>query len=606
MKKVLFSTTRGPFDEQYFNTSPTDVMNQRFSRGCDIFTLGGHLHMNWAHLIAQNIEVPSVFLEYPDKEDFIAEVDKGYDYIGLSAFHNQVDDMIDMCRLVRKRAPKSTIVIGGFGAVGIENTMSKEEVGELCDHLCHGEGTRFFRNLLGEDPEAPQSHSHLPKWGYSVPMINRRPKGVTPVVVGSVGCSNACDFCATSEMFAHRRIQIMTPEQVHKEFRRMWREDPNTPQATLLEEDSFQDEDYMRELGRLLREDQEFGLSYYNFYCLSSMRSMSEWDFEDMMLTGCSNVFVGVESKFAGEHGYGKTHGLGYKEMFAGLQRVGICPTGAWMIGFDFQNRENIEEDLQEFISLAPPMQQLTRVCPFPGTQMWKEMKEAGRIREDVRWEQISFYGGGGMDPKNFNEHEVMAIIERGYKELYETYGASIARLADVNLQGYEYSMDNRHRNKYLGDRAIFHKRAAITIYPLLKAMEIYAPNGTVRKRMKDLRRTYFRLFGEPTLFLKELEKVLVGISGLTKFIDLIYPRDNVLPEEPFKKYVYDKPAPAWPDNPYSVEYPHRTWKYNVNEYYRQGIGKFLSGVEYFSRAADKAQGMEYDEALERGPFMLG
>ena len=56
MNEVLFSTTWGPFHEQFFNTSPIDVMNQRFSRGCDIFSLNGHLHMNWAHLIAQNID----------------------------------------------------------------------------------------------------------------------------------------------------------------------------------------------------------------------------------------------------------------------------------------------------------------------------------------------------------------------------------------------------------------------------------------------------------------------------------------------------------------------------------------------------------------------
>ena len=69
MTKVLFTTTWGPYIEQFFNTSPTDVMNQRFGRGCDIFTMNGHLHMSGCHVIAQNIEAPSVFLEYPRKDD---------------------------------------------------------------------------------------------------------------------------------------------------------------------------------------------------------------------------------------------------------------------------------------------------------------------------------------------------------------------------------------------------------------------------------------------------------------------------------------------------------------------------------------------------------
>ena len=60
--KALFTSAVGPYAEQYFNTSPTDVFNQRFSRGSGIFTLQGHLHMNALHVIAQNISIPSVVL----------------------------------------------------------------------------------------------------------------------------------------------------------------------------------------------------------------------------------------------------------------------------------------------------------------------------------------------------------------------------------------------------------------------------------------------------------------------------------------------------------------------------------------------------------------
>ncbi len=604
MKKVLFSTTWGPFQEQFFNTSPTDVMNQRFSRGCDIFSMNGHLHVNFAHLIAQNIELPSVFLEYPEREDFIEEVDKGYDYVAISSFHNQVDDLIEMCKLVRQRAPQSKIVIGGWGAVGVEATFPEEERSKLCDYLCHEEGIRCFRRILGEEPDRPMFHSHLPKWGYSLPMINRHPPGATPVVVASVGCPNGCDFCATTEMFKGCRIPLMTPEQVYMELKRAWQEDPNTPQATILEEDSFQDKEYMTELGRLLREDTEFGLASFNFYCLASIGSMSRWSFEEMMLTGCSNVFVGVESKFARDHGYHKISGLTTREMFDGLHNVGIATTGAWMLGFDFQDRDNIEEDLQEFVDLCPTLQQLTRVCPFPGTPMWDRMKEEGRIREDTRWEEISFYGGGGMKLKNFKEHEVMELIERGYRQLYETHGASIARMADVNMQGYEYCIQNHRRNKYLDDRAVFHKRIVYTIYPLMKAMEIYAPNNIVRKKMKDLRRRYLRLIGKPTSFQQSMEKVVTGAAGMNKLMDILYPFDNVLKEEPFKKYIYDKPAPVWPERPYRVEYPHRTWRYSLNEQTRRNIRRLLAGADRISMMIpDRVRGIQYDEAMRRGPF---
>jgi len=603
MNEILLSTTWGPFHEQFFNTSPIDVMNQRFSRGCDIFSLNGHLHMNWAHLIAQNIDRPSVFLEYPEKEDFLEEVDKGYEYVALSAFHNQVDDLVEMCRAVRARAPASKIVLGGFGAAGLEATRSKEDLSELCDHLCHEEGTRFFRRVLGEDPDRPMFHSHLPKWGYSLQMMNRHPRGNVPVVVGSVGCPNACDFCGTTEMFQHRRLEIMSPEQVYMEFQRAWREDPNTLQFVLLEEDSFQNVEYIRELGRLLREDAEFGLGYYNFYCLASNRSMSQWTFEDMALTGCSTVFVGVESKFAQDHGYEKKEGLCHKDVFDGLHRVGIATTGAWMVGFDFQTRENIDEDLQDFIDLTPTFQQLTRVCPFPPTPLWKMLKDEGRIREDVKWEDISFYGGGGMVLSNFYEHEIGEIIERGYRLLYETHGACIARTLHVNLMGYEYCMENRHRNKYLEDRAFYHRRLAYSFFPMLKAMEIYAPNSTVRKKMKDLRRMYIHLLGEPNGFQTMMERALTLRSGVAKLTDVLYPADNSLVEEAFKKYIYKKPEPAYPECPYSVAYPHRTRRFSLNMQAKANLRRAITGAERVSKLASRSRQDRPEEGMPLGSF---
>ena len=263
---------------------------------------------------------------------------------------------------------------------------------QLCDHICHEEGIRFFRKLVGDDVDGPMGQSHLPKWGYSLPWLNPTPPGQTPVVVASVGCPNGCDFCGTTEMFSRRRIELLSPAQVHEELRRAWREDPKIAQATILEEDSYQDKDYMTELGRLLREDEEFGLSHYNFYCLVSNKSLSGWDMDDVMLTGVSTVFIGVESKFAPDEGYQKRGGRSIDETFRELHKRGIVTTGAWMAGFDFQTPENIEEDLAHFIGLEPTTQQLTRVCPFPATPLWHQMKEQGRIRHDVSWEEISFF----------------------------------------------------------------------------------------------------------------------------------------------------------------------------------------------------------------------
>jgi hypothetical protein len=230
-------------------------------------------------------------------------------------------------------------------------------------------------------------------------------------------------------------------------------------------------------------------------------------------------------------------------------------------------------------------------------------LKDEGRIREDVKWEDISFYGGGGMVLSNFYEHEISEIIERGYKLLYETHGASVARMMHVNLMGYEYCMENRHRNKYLEDRALFHKRLVYGFFPILKALEIYAPNSTVRKKMKDLRRMYIRLLGEPNGFQRMMERAFTLKSGVAKLTDLLYPADNSLVKEAFKKYTYDKPAPAYPECPYSVTYPHRTRRFSMNLQARETIRRALTGVEGVSRWVGRSRRNGAEQGLPAGSF---
>jgi hypothetical protein len=236
---------------------------------------------------------------------------------------------------------------------------------------------------------------------------------------------------------------------------------------------------------------------------------------------------------------------------------------------------------------------------------MWQRMKQEKRIRDDVRWEEISFYGGGGLAPRNFTEPELMAIIEGGYRQLYETWGASIARMLRVNLLGYEYCQDHRHRNRYLEDRAIFHKREAMTLFPLLKPMEIYAPNNTVRKRMKDLRRMYHRVIGEPTAFLAAAEKALVGVAGLARLADHLYPHDNAMVEEPYVRYVYDKPAPPYPECPYQASHPRRAWRHGLDHQVKRRLRNAVAGAQRIGHLIDRARGRPSDEATRRGALMF-
>jgi hypothetical protein len=313
-----------------------------------------------------------------------------------------------------------------------------------------------------------------------------------------------------------------------------------------------------------------------------------------------------VESKFAPEHGYKKRQGLELQEAFDELHRRGISTTGAWMAGFDFQTPENIEEDLQTFVSLEPTFQQLARVCAFPATEMWKKMCAHGRVvPSETRWDTVTFFGGGGMRAKHFADHELTELVDRGYRLLYETWGSCMARRFNVDLNGYEYC--RAHENVYLRrDRSRLHKRNAAQVYPALRAMEVYAPNGHVRARMRRMRQRYHKLVGPPTRGQQVLEQVILRLAAVEKARNVVFPRPAEVKTEPVKRYDYDRSA-APGACPYKLSYPHFDAGYTV---YNGLVGSLSSATRSVLVGLDRLSGFvgaHYDEdvaeGLIRGPF---
>ncbi|MFW6031503.1 MAG: B12-binding domain-containing radical SAM protein [Myxococcota bacterium] len=593
MTKVLLTTPVGPYDTHYYNHSLTDVMDQRFSRGCGIFTLRGHIHINFAHVLAQNIEAPSVFLEYPTQEAFEDELRKQYDVVGINGFHNQRDVVIDMCKRVRELAPESRILLGGWSAVGIKHSYPESEWKQFADAICEGEGVSFLRKELGENPNRPVSVSHLPKCAASIPWLEPHPRGDMGTVVASLGCPNGCDFCGTTHMFSKKRLRVLAAEQAFKEFKRYYRESPNILSVNLIEEDSFADRPFMERLGELIQGDEEFGLGKMGFFCLSANNSLSKWDWDDIVKTGVSTIFIGVESKFAPQEGYGKRKGRTIEETFEGLHSRGIATIGAWMCGFDFQTRENMEEDLQNFISLEPTYQQLTRLCPFPGTPLWERLTQEGRIDPaQVPVESISFFGGGGMKPKHFYEHEIMEIIDRGYRLLYETWGASFFRQWKVLLNGFEYCKD--HPDPKVRERAEYHRKMSTEMYPLTLAMEVYAPNATVRKLVRDQRQRYERLLGPVSKGQRLVQKLVLNAARKAAEKELHDPVNASPKQEPFKRYEYHKQDDDG-ECPYTVTHPHRELSYTMYDMRRRARERVVgAAIDAFGKVS-KLAGMAPD-----------
>ena len=202
--KVLLTSVCRPLGTKYGDAPSVgyELLHSQVTRAQGIFsprTVNGQYSIEY---IAENLDAPTVVLQYPSRREFIRELKKGYDYVGISFIMAMLHKMREMVALIRRYAPQSKIVLGGYGTI-----LSDDVLKPYADFICREEGVAFFRRLLGE-PEIPMPYKH--------PLITSRMKvfslnksGGTGKIFAGLGCSNGCDFCCTSHFFKRKHIRLL-------------------------------------------------------------------------------------------------------------------------------------------------------------------------------------------------------------------------------------------------------------------------------------------------------------------------------------------------------------------------------------------------------------
>jgi len=419
-------------------------------------------------------------------------------------------------------------------------------------------------------------------------------------LISGLGCAGGCDFCSTTQLYGQKRHQLLTGTQVAKEIKRYQQVYPELEQVMVIEEDHFRVPEHLLEIGEELRKDPEI-LSHIDFFTFGSTGNIQKfvdtYGWEELALTGVGALFIGLESKFAGEHGYSKRADGESREVFKNLHKIGIRTVGAWMCGWDFHDRTNIKEDLEWLVSLNPTFYQLTRVSPFPGTPFWKRAKEENRLL-DVPWEDVHFWSGAHK-AANFEGHELLDFVEKGYAQLYETWGASITNKLLVHLNGYRFCKDSK--NEILRDhKSQYHKKVAASLYPFIGACERFAPNGRVQRRMSKLEEFYRETLGEPTKSQRLLAKYMLRRATKGKKENAKDPLNRNRNDEVCKLYRYDKNSSGSDDSPfpYEVVYPQKGVSFYTYKF-EQGLTDYkLGAISGITRAVSKLYSTEDTDEL--------
>jgi len=503
--RVLLTANYGPNDLAW-GEDMYDLLASRLGRGHGPFQMTSHCHYFALYLLAENITNPTTVLEHPHWDEFDRELDEGYDYVGFQLKSLHTAKIARMMKRIREKCPDTKIVVGGYGVNTLGNPVPGDTDGdavyirENADYLCREEGVRFMRRILDDEPiDREITQYQLPMAGFSPAGVNIQARA--PMILVSLGCPNACDFCNTSAMFDHKKIYVAEPEQVYR-FIRNYRKRLNSDlfMFILWDEDFFLNPDYVRELGRLLRSDKKtWGIKYFTF---GSMHSLSQFTPEELRDNGLGAVWIGVESFLCGrdltDDQYAKRTGKEIKEMFANLHRHGIHTTASLVLGFDFHTRENLKEDIDRFVALKPGAYQISPLLPCPGTALYERMIEEDRILDSYKWEDFHLWSGDVYEPKNFERDEIKEYFDYAHDQLRDVNGPQALQAMENSLDSYQLLKDATDDfHLFRADRS---RSMASGVFSYLRAVKSHHSSEEVRERAGMLEERFRKEIGDPSL----------------------------------------------------------------------------------------------------------
>lgn len=508
--RVLLSSVFGPYaqDDEFGSRgiNPMELYHNQVTRAQGPFSLR-MFHRSWGIMMIQhNIDAPCAVLDFPTREAFERELrENSYDVVGLSSIIVNVGKVREMCRIVRRLAPRATIVVGGHVTAipGIESMID-------ADHIVKGDGIAWMRNYLGQVGSAPIVHPPIVS-GFDTRVMGMkipRPKGsVAATIIPSVGCPLGCNFCTTSSFFGGKGKFLNFYDDGDELFEVM-----ETMERALHCHSFFvMDENFLlhrkRAMG-LLKRMEEAGKAW-EIYVFSSANAIRKYTMDELVRLGVSWIWMGLESP---KSQYQKLSGTDTRELVAELQRNGVRVMGSTIVGLEHHTPENIEAEIEHAVSHNTDFHQFMLYTPIPGTPLYSQVKEEGRLL-DVNLADIHGQARFNFTHPAISGDESKRFLDGAFQRDFERNGPSLARICRTTLEGWK-----RHRNhpdERVRRRFTHELQTLRTAYcGLLWAMERHLRDGNplVAAEIRELRK---EIVSECGVFAGTLSSMIFGPIAL-------------------------------------------------------------------------------------------
>ena len=486
--KLLLTSVFGPYgvdDEYGKKENKMELFHNQVTREQGIFSYRFNHGSQGLYFLAGNIDMPTAVLDFPTLKRFKQELEKGYDYIGISFIIPNFKKAKEMARAIRELSPKSKIILGGHG-VNIPNIES------MIDHdlICRGEGVYFLRELFSENLHKSIKHP----LEYS--SFNRQVMGApwpsdSGILIPGVGCANKCRFCATSHFFGKYIPYLKTGQDIFEVCCR-YEDEKGITDFGVLDENFLKMKDRALELLELMEKNDR----HFNFAIFSSAETLKEiGDLDILVRMGVTFVWVGVESK---KEIYAKNKNTDFQVLFKELRKRGISVLASLILFTEKHDKNTIWEDVDFVTSLNPDYVQFSPLGPIPGTKLYDDYEKQGKLIKNIPYESQHGQGKIWFHHDHFSRDESEDFLRLAFDIDYNRNGASMLRAIKTTLGGYIYCRNHPGEHVRRCSKN-FKKRLKMMRY-FLPASTVFVQNPQSKILLREIKKLYRSQFGRMNL----------------------------------------------------------------------------------------------------------
>ncbi len=586
-----------------------ELLNNQITREQNIHSIRQHYWTLPLYLLAENINVKSVVLDFPLWDDFVKELEQGYTHVGINFIVPNVLKAKRMAEYIRAHYPEIEIILGGYGTIipELKSIMPY-------DALCKGEGVSWLREYFGEDPNAPIVHPII-KNPIMQSVYGFRSVPNSSVIMPGVGCKNACEFCVTSHHFGKKYISLLpSGKDIFKACEKIF-------QTTGAMEFFIMDENFLKQEKRpqeLLKEMEKHGRAFV-FEIFSSAEVVQELGVDFLVRLGVKMIWIGVESK---KFAHSKLKDIQFKEFVAKLQDHGISVNTSAILFLDHHTEESIQEDIDWVIEMGADMTQFMNYTAYPTTALYQRLEKEDKIK-DLPYKYQAGQGELNWKHPHINDPQKHIDYARNaFKKKYKEGGSAVLNMAITAVEGYKNAkkqyarriedqrvwnsksrkyeiIDKKTRNDGTGSdldpffklRLDKMKEIALQMRPVIDVNKVYAPNNKNRKKAFKAEKLYKEIFGKPSMKDKVMSAGLLGMAtkaAAKHAVALLKGQESVIMQPPTNRIEYnfqnngiEKNIVGETSHPIEEKANKKEVK-SISERIKQSFGNTINPVELF------------------------